>query len=232
MQYYIKTIFLLLSSISLNAQTENLINYDVTLIGPSNVDHHHPAQINYYLDYFAYLEEEVDVWLKELNDELRTIRKRNRKRIANKRPIKSKDYPVWKKNNDIIKDLEQDKIYIQAYIDLWENYNYTAPDSVTQVFMDVFDENLCFDLISEKLVLSPKEYQIATYQPATNLFIWKEFMPKTSFQCPEGYETDGKTCWQELSVPIKNTTPPVFLIQNKLTRLPFHLDGFKQITCR
>ena len=175
---FVKTILLILSFTCLNAQTENLINYKVTLIGPSNVDHHHPTQINYYLDYFAYLKEEVDIWLKELNSELKIIRKKNRKRIENKRPIKSRDYPAWKKNNDLIKDLEQDKIYIQEYIYLWENFNYVVPDSVTKVFMDVFDKNLCFDLISEKLVLSPKEYQIATYQPETNLFVWKEFMPK------------------------------------------------------
>ena len=170
--------------------------------------------------------------MKELNSELKVIRKRNRKRIDNKRPIKSKDYPVWKKNTDIIKDLEQDKAYIKTYTDLWENYNYVAPDSVTKVFMDVFDENLCFDLISKKLVLSPKEYKIATYEPVANIFIWKEFIPKSGFQCPDGYETNGKTCWKELSVDIENLIPPVFLIQNKLTQLPFHLDGFKQITCR
>ncbi|MFK7980519.1 MAG: hypothetical protein AB8G86_11085 [Saprospiraceae bacterium] len=229
---YIKALLLFLSTISLQAQTENLINYEVTLIGPSNVDHHHLAQVNYYLDYFAYLEEEVDAWLKELNGELKLIRKRNRKRIDNKRPIKSKDYPAWKKNTDIIKDLEQDKYYIKTYITLWENYNYVAPDSVTKIFMTIFDKSLCFDLISEKLVLSPKEYKIVTYEPVPNIFIWKEFIPKTSFQCPVGYETNGKTCWKELSVDIENTMPPVFLIQNKLTQLPFHLDGFKQITCR
>jgi len=229
--HYFKFIFLLLTCIHLNAQTENLTNYEVTLIGPNNVDHHHPVQVDYYLDYFDYLKEEVDIWLGELNSELRVIKKRNRRRIENKRPIKSKDYPAWKKNNDIIKDLEQDKALIQNYITLWENYNYTEPDSVTKVFMKVFEETLCFDLISEKLVLSPKEYKIATYQPKTNLFVWKEFIPKSSFQCPQGYQTNEKTCWQELSLDIENTMPSVFLIQNKLTQLPFHLDGFKQITC-
>lgn len=229
---YIKAFLLLLSSTSLPAQTENLLNYEVTLIGPNNVDRHHSVQINYYLDYFKYLEEEVDTWLKELNKELRLIRKKNRKRIENKRPIKSKDYPVWKKNNIIIKDLEIDKILIQNYTALWKNYDYIEPDSVTKVFMDTFKEALCYDLISKKLVLSPKEYTITTYQPDPSRFIWKEFVPKTSFQCPKGYETDGKICWQKLSLAIEDTLPPIFLIQNKLTHLPFHLDGFKQITCQ
>ena len=229
---YSYIILFLLSSLCLNAQTENLINYEVTLIGPSNVDHHHPVQISYYLDYFDFLEEEVNVWLKELNRELKTIRKRNRKRIENKRPIKSRDYPAWKKNTDIIKDLEQDKIHIKNYISHWENYNYEEPDSVMKVFMKVHDEGLCFDLISEKLVLSPKEYSINTFQPAPNLFIWKEYIPKNSFQCPEGYDSIGKTCSKKVSLEIDNSLPSIFLIQNKLTNLPFHLDGFKQITCR
>ena len=208
------------------------MNYEVTLIGPSNVNHHHPVQVDYYLDYFAFLEEEVNVWLGELNKDLRVIRKRNRKRIENKRPIKSKDYPTWKKNTDIIKDLEADKIRIKNYISLWENYDYTEPDSVMQVFMKTFDEVLCFDLISERLILSPKEYSINTFQPAPNLFIWKEYVPKNSFQCPAGYEADGKICWKEFNLEIDKALPSTFQIQNKLTNLPFHLDGFKQITCR
>lgn len=231
MKYYY-LLLILLSSIYLNAQTENLINYEVTLIGPSNVDHHHPIQVNYYLEYFAFLEEEVDVWLKELNRDLKAIRKRNRKRIENKRPIKSRDYPAWKKNTDIIKDLEQDKIRVMSYISLWENYNYEAPDSVMKVFMKIHDEALCFDLISQKLVLSPKEYSINTFQPVPNFFIWKEYIPKYSFQCPDGYDSIGKICSKEVSLEIDSTIPSIFLIQNNLTNLPFHLDGFKQITCR
>lgn len=229
---YLKIILLFLSGISLNAQTENLINYEVTLIGPQNVDLHHPAQVNYYVDYFSFLEEEIDTWLTELNSELKVIKKRNRKRIANKRPIKSKDYPAWKKNSDIIKDLEQDKEYVQNYVSLWENFDYIEPDSVTKLFMERFDKDLCYDLISEKLVLSPKEYQISIYQPASALFYWKEFIPKAGFQCPTDYQLDGKICWQEIVVNIDNTIDSTFLIQNKLTNLPFHLDGFKQITCR
>lgn len=208
------------------------MNYEVTLVGPSNVNHHHPVQVDYYLDYFAFLEEEVDVWLGELNKDLRVIRKRNRKRIENKRPIKSRDYPAWKKNTDIIKDLEADKIRVQNYISLWENYDYTEPDSVMKVFMNIFDETLCFDLISEQLVLSPKEYLINNYQPESNLFIWKEYIPKNSFQCSEGYETEGKICSKVIELAIDQTISSSFLIQNKLTDLPFHLDGFKQITCR
>ncbi len=229
---YIKFIFLLFFSTSLLGQTENLLNYEVTLIGPSNVDHHHPTQVNYYLDYLDFLEEEVDIWLKELNTELKVIRKKNRRRIENKRPIKSRDYPTWKKNNDIIKDLEQDKLFIKNYKMLWEKFDYIEPDSVTTVFMNVFDQDACYDLISEKLVLSPKEYKIATYQPEDKLFIWREFIPKSSFQCPTGYQTKRRTCWQELSIDIDKPIDAVFLIQNKLTDLPFHLDGFKQITCR
>lgn len=228
---YLKTTLLLLLSIHTNAQTENLLNYEVTLIGPNNVNLHHPKQVLYYLEYFDFLEEEVDIWLKELSRELNVIKKRNRRRIEKERPIKSRDYPTWKKNSDIIKDLEQDKLFLEHYKDLWQNFDHNEPDSVTAHFMNIFNTNACYDLISEKLVLSPKEYDITTYEPTRNLFYWKEFIPKNGFQCPDNYQANGKTCWTTLSIEVDQAINPIFLIQNKITDLPFHLDGFKQITC-
>lgn len=222
---------LLLSSFVLAAQTADLINFEVTLIGPRNTDLHHPNQIDYYIDYFDYLEEEVDIYLKEINKDLRDIRKRNKRRIENKRPIKSRDYPVWKKNNAILEDLEQDKKTVQSFRADWENFNYSEPDSVVKVFMTIFDENLCFDLISKKLVLAPKEYEISMSEPVNRFLVWREFIPKTSFRCPEEYTANGKTCWKKLEIEIEQAIDPVFLIENELTDMPFHLDGFKQITC-
>ena len=216
----------------LPAQTADLLNFEVTLIGPRNTDLHHPNQIAYYADYYNYLEEEVDLFIKEINKDLRAIRKRNRRRIENRRPIKSRDYPAWKNNTAILEDLKKDKQLVQVFQSKWENFNYEQPDSVVKVFMSAFDENLCFDLISKKLVLAPKEYEISLSEPLNKVFEWREFIPKNSLKCPDEYTANGKTCWRKMSVDIENSIDPVFLIENELTDMPFHLDGFKQITCR
>jgi len=221
-----------LCSVSLFSQTNSLISYEVTLIGPKNTDLHHPAQVDYYVDYFLFLEEEVDAWLGEINRDLRGIRKRNKNRIIKKKPIKTRDYPAWKKNNEILKDLETDKAIIQKYIAYWENFDFSKPDSAVHVFMENFDENLCYDLISEQIVLAPREYKIKLFEPEPNLFVWYEFIKKDAFTCPSDYENKGKTCAKRMELAIEKETPPVFLIQNQLTDLPFHLDGYKQITCR
>lgn len=227
------TICLLFHSIFfLSAQTADLINFEVTLIGPRNTDLHHPKQIAYYLDYFDYLEEEVDIYLKEINKDLRDIKKRNKRRIENKRPIKSRDYPVWKKNTVILEDLEKDKATVIEFREQWANFNYVEPDSVVKVFMTAFEEDLCFDLISKRLVLAPKEYEISISQPFNEFLEWKEFIPKTSFKCPEEYTPNGKTCWRTLDIQIEQAIDSIFLIENELTDMPFHLDGFKQITCK
>lgn len=222
---------LLFSSLLLPAQTTELINFEVTLIGPRNTDLHHPNQIGYYVDYFNYLEEEVDIYLKEINKDLRAIRKRNKRRIDNKRPIKSRDYPAWKKSNVILEDLKKDKSTVIEFREKWVSFDFAEPDSVVKVFMSAFDENLCFDLISKKLVLAPKEYEISLSDPMPDVLEWKEFIPKLSFNCPEGYTPNGKTCWRKMEIEIENPIPPIFLIENELTDMPFHLDGFKQITC-
>ena len=216
---------------SLKAQTADLVNFEVTLIGPYNTDRHHPKQIKYYLDYFEYLDGEINLWLSELNAGLKDIRKRNGRRIQKRKPIKAKDYPVWKKNNQIIKSLEEDKKVIAKYVKLWKSFNIKAPDSVAYVFMEIFDENLCYDLISDKIVLAPKEYKITLFEPEKDYFDWKEFIPKTAYRCPEGYESNGKNCAIKLDLEITDIEQPIFLIQNLLTDLPFHLDGFKRITC-
>lgn len=224
-------IFMLFTT-SLISQTTTLINYEVTLIGPRNTDIHHLAQVDYYVDYFTFLEEEVDDWLGEINRDLRDIRKRNKRRIVRKKPIKTRDYPSWKKNNEILKDLEADKSTIQKYIAHWENFDFSKPDSAVQVFMENFDEELCYDLISEHIVLAPKEYKIQLYNPEPDLFVWYEFIKKETVTCPTDYENKGKTCAKRMELAIEKENPPVFLIQNQLTDLPFHLDGYKQITCR
>jgi len=224
--------FSFLYSASLFSQTTTLINYEVTLIGPRNTDLHHEAQIDYYVDYFSFLEEEVDTWLREINRDLKDIRKRNKNRIIKKRPIKTRDYPAWKNNNEIKKDLEADKATIQKYIADWENFDFNRPDSAVHVFMENFDEELCYDLISEKIVLAPKEYKIQLFQPEPDLFVWYEFIKKETVTCPTDYENKGKTCAKRMELAIEKAPAPVFLIQNQLTDLPFHLDGYKQITCR
>ncbi len=224
--------FFFLYALPLFSQTTTLINYEVTLIGPRNTDLHHRVQIDYYVDYFMFLEEEVDTWLGEINRDLRAIRKRNKNRIIKKKPIKTRDYPAWKNNNEIKKDLEADKKTIQEYIAYWENFDFSKPDSAVQVFMENFDENLCYDLISQEIVLAPKEYKIQLFEPESDLFIWYEFIKKESFTCPTDYENKGKTCAKRMELAIEKENPPVFLIQNQLTDLPFHLDGYKQITCR
>ena len=224
--------FSLIFSASLSGQTTSLISYEVTLIGPSNTDLHHPVQVDYYIDYFTFLEEEVDDWLREINRDLKNIRKRNKNRIVKKKPIKTRDYPAWKKNNEILKDLESDKASIQEYIAHWENFDFTKPDSAVHVFMENFDEQLCYDLISSEIVLAPQEYRIQLFEPEPNLFIWFEFIDKETIACPTGYQSKGKTCAKRMELAIDKEIAPVFLIQNQLTDLPFHLDGYKQITCR
>jgi len=224
--------FCLIFSTSLNGQTTSLISYEVTLIGPSNTDLHHPVQVDYYIDYFTFLEEEVDEWLREINRDLKDIRKRNKNRIVKKKPIKTRDYPAWKKNNEILKDLESDKASIQKYIAYWENFDFTKPDSAVHVFMENFDEQLCYDLISSEIVLAPQEYKIQLFEPEPNLFIWFEFIDKETSVCPTGYQSKGKTCAKRMELAIDKEIAPIFLIQNELTDLPFHLDGYKQITCR
>lgn len=229
-QFLFYICFLYASSVI--SQTTNLINYEVTLIGPRNTDLHHPLQVDYYVDYFNYLEEEVDVWLREVNRDLKDIRKRNKNRIIKKRPLKTRDYPAWKKNNEILADLQADKKTIQAYITYWETFDFNKPDSAVHVFMENFDEDLCYDLISEQIVLAPKEYKIQLFEPEPDLFVWYEFIKKETLTCPTDYENKGKTCAKRMELAIEKETPPVFLIQNQLTDLPFHLDGYKQITCR
>ncbi len=224
--------FCLIFSTSLSSQTSSLISYEVTLIGPSNTDLHHPVQVDYYIDYFTFLEEEVDDWLREINRDLKNIRKRNKNRIVKKKPIKTRDYPAWKKNNEILKDLESDKASIQEYIVYWENFDFTKPDSAVHVFMENFDEQLCYDLISSEIVLAPQEYKIQLFEPEPNLFIWFEFIDKETSVCPTGYQSKGKTCAKRMELAIDKEIAPIFLIQNQLTDLPFHLDGYKQITCR
>ena len=66
------SLFILLTSLSLSAQTADLINYEVTLIGPKNIDIHHPQQVAYYLDYFQYLEQvsELPEMLKFFSEKL------------------------------------------------------------------------------------------------------------------------------------------------------------------
>jgi len=224
--------FFCLCFTSLFGQTANLISYEVTLLGPRNTDMHHPVQVDYYVDYYKFLEEEVDEWLREINRDLKDIRKRNKSRIVKKKPIKTRDYPAWKKNNEILKDLEEDKASIQAFIAHWENFDFTKPDSAVHVFMENFDENLCYDIISEEIVLSPKEYKISLLKPEPNVFIWYEFIKKDAFTCPKDYQNKGRTCAKRMELAIDNEIPPVFLIQNQLTDLPFHLDGYKRITCR
>lgn len=231
MKQFIFCLFLFCSIIA-KSQSIDLINYEVTLIGPRNTDLHHPTQVDYYIDYFSFLEEEVDAWLGEINRDLRAIRKRNKNRIIRKKPIKTRDYPAWKKNNEILLDLEADKAVIKKYIAYWENFDFTKPDSAVQVFMENFDENLCYDLISEQIVLAPKEYKIQLFEPQPDLFVWYEFIHKETFTCPTDYEDKGKTCAKRMELAIEKENPPVFLIQNQLTDLPFHLDGYKQITCR
>ena len=229
---YVPFIFCLLFSTSLLSQTTGLVNFEVILIGPKNTDRHHPKQVKYYLEYFDFLNEEIDLWAAELNRELRGVRKRNKRRIEKKRPIKVRDYPIWKKNNEILESLDEDKKVVANYIDLWQNFNYEIPDSAVHVFMNLYNENNCYDLISSQLVLAPKEYKIILFEPQNGYFDWKEYIPKISVRCPQEYTANGTTCAKKMELPIANSeTPPIFLIENLLTNLPFHLDGFKQITC-
>lgn len=214
------------------SQTVDLINFEVTLIGPYNTDRHHSAQVDYYLDYFDYLEEEVDLWLSELEEDLKGIKKRNQKRIDRKKPIKQRDYPAWKKKNQLVKELKVDKQSIQEYIALWENFDLTKPDSVARVFMNEYEEKSCYDLISAKLVLAPKEYKISLYEPESGFFDWNEYIPKTGYLCPQGYRPNGKNCRKNIELEVDQTRASLFIVRNLLTDLPFHLDGFKQITCR
>ena len=226
-------LFLCLMVRPLAAQTDALEKFEVILVGPQNTDRHHAAQVDYYVDYYYFLDDEIDRWLEEVDGTLRVIRKRNRRRIEAKRPIRSRDYPQWRRSMDLMEVLLADKQLVRSYIDAWQAFDYTKPDSVTKVFMSVFAKDDCYDLISEELVLAPKEYKISLFEPAPERFSWNEFIPKTSFQCPDGYRPAGKNCQKKMEVEV--ITPldpePVFQVRNLLNDLPFHLEGFKQITC-
>ncbi|MEM6319711.1 MAG: hypothetical protein AAF960_18715 [Bacteroidota bacterium] len=218
----------------LTAQADPLYNYDVTLIGPLNTDKHHAEQVTYYLDYFDYLAEEVDVWRAEVKKSLAIIRRQNRKRIAKKKPIRARDYPAWKRNNELLESLNDDAQLVQIYFQKWANYDIRKPDSVQQVFKERFLDKNCYDLISAELVLAPDEYKINLATTETNFFTWKEFIPKQGIRCPQAYTDNGKSCERSLEIELETPqqSKDFFLITNLLSDLPFHLDGFKQISCK
>jgi len=214
----------------LYAQTAPLLNFEAVLVGPENTDRHHPVQIEYYKDYYIFLSEEVDIWLGEVNQELRTIKRRNRKRIKKKKPIKLKDYPKWKQNRELIKSLEKDKILIKNYIEHWENYD-TRKDSVMADFQLIYDPNRCFDLITADIVLSKEEYSIDTYEAPPDYFDWNEFTIRQKGNCPDSYMPQGKTCVKNIEVETTFQKPPVYTILNLLQDIPVHLDGYKEVSC-
>jgi hypothetical protein len=221
----------LLNMVPLPAQSTTLTNYEVTLVGPLNTDKHHPAQKAYYIDYFGFLLEEVDQWLKEVNRELKNIKRRNRKRIKKQKPIKLKDYPKWKLNNELTRSLSADQVIIEDYIQKWKDYNIATPDSVMRSFQNAYDPDLCFDLITSEIVLSKEEYLIENDEVENGYFVWNEFIQKSSYNCPTEYRDNGKTCIKSREIESQSQLPPTFLISNLLTDLPVHLDGWKIITC-
>ena len=229
MKFYLTT-FLFFFITYLPAQTLALTNFDVVLVGPLNTDRYHQVQEEYYRGYFIFLNKEVNDWLKEVNGELKVIARRNRRRLRKKRPVKFKDYPAWKAKKELRKSLENDKTHIKEYIQKWADYDKNQ-ETVMQRFMKIYNDSLCIDIISSKIVLSPKEYIINLYQPEMGYFNWNEFIPKTSFQCPENYIIQGKSCIKNIELKTEIKATPIFSILNLLNDLPIYLDGWKEIDC-
>lgn len=231
MREYILIFYILfLFSFPLISQSISLSNFDVVLVGPKNTNRHHPAQIDYYIDYYKFLEEEVDLWLSEINLEQSIIKRRNRKRIRKKKPIRLADYPKWKYNRELVESLESDKQLVTNFISYWQDYN-VKPDSVLRDFQKIYDEDLCFDIISKDIVLSKEEYSISLYEAPKGTFDWEEFIQRQKGNCPTDYLPSGKTCNKHIEIETTFQKPLVFNIMNLLDDLPIHLDGWKKVTC-
>lgn len=173
-------IFLALYTSPLFSQTTPLSLLEIILVGPKNTDRHHPAQKEYYQEYYQVLIAEIDLWLEELESHQKSIKRNNKRRIKRKKPIKNKDIPKWNANVKLIKGLRADRLLIEEYLEKWNELSEVDNTKLLQ-FQTIYNGDGCYDLITPNLVLSPKEYTILPYYPKEDLFEWREFFPETVF---------------------------------------------------
>jgi len=162
MRFLLFSLFTVFTHWNLNSQSEYLADLNIFLIGPENVNLHFQEQEAFYLAEYRQIlkdsKEELSVLLAEktaLNDK-KWLRKKGKQRLA--------------EVNYLEVVIKAEISSLKKYIELWERYPFHEnPASVAQQLLT--DD--CLELVGEKGVFSPKEYQVVTI---TNDFYvsWEE----------------------------------------------------------
>ena len=144
-------IFAITSHWHLNGQSTHLADLDIYLIGPENVNLHFKEQEAFYVEEYSKIlidsREELRLLLVEKTDLLdkKWRRKKHKRRLAEIKYIEA----VIKGEISSLKE----------YIVLWERY--AIPENSEAATQALLTDD-CFEVIGEKGVYSPKEYQVVS----------------------------------------------------------------------
>ncbi len=159
---FLFALFLLINSQHLFSQSDYLNNFDAFLIGPDNVDIFHDFQMEYYIEKYQALREELLVDKTDNREHHQALE--NKKFKSRKNKERMDDLKI--ENDLIVADLKK----VNHYLNLWVTWKGSPGN---QAFLEAYQPTVCYQIEGMDFTYFPDDYRLDTLGKGS-LVWWNE----------------------------------------------------------